>query len=117
MMTFNAKEYARQIMVTTKVDYLPNQSDPDKQRFVFSYTISISNNSPIAVKLLDRSWLITDANGKRINVEGEGVVGKKPRILPQGTFVFVCLHNPAHRYPFAPSLGLKYVERFFRPTA
>lgn len=60
--------------------YIEEQSEPDNQRYVFSYTITIRNLGKGSAKLLSRYWLITDANGKRLVIEGEGVVGDQPEI-------------------------------------
>lgn len=76
------------ISVTTETNYIPNQSEPDENRYVFSYTITISNNSDEAVKLLSRFWKITDANGDVSTVEGEGVVGQTPTIKPSKSFTY-----------------------------
>lgn len=66
------------IQVYTK--YIEEQSQPEHQRYVFAYIITIKNLSQETVQLLSRRWLITDANGKQISVEGEGVVGEQPTI-------------------------------------
>ncbi|PSW15142.1 Co2+/Mg2+ efflux protein ApaG [Photobacterium sanctipauli] len=60
--------------------YIEDQSEPDNQRYVFSYTITISNLGNGDAQLLSRRWLITDANGKKLVIEGEGVVGEQPTI-------------------------------------
>ncbi|MCL9775137.1 Co2+/Mg2+ efflux protein ApaG [Vibrio methylphosphonaticus] len=60
--------------------YIAEQSDPDNQRFVFAYIITIKNLSKETIQLLSRRWLITDANGKQMSIEGEGVVGQQPVI-------------------------------------
>ena len=53
-------------LITVNVDtrYLEDQSDPDENRFVFAYTITIRNRGVVPAKLLTRHWVITDANGK-----------------------------------------------------
>ncbi|MCJ8320442.1 MAG: Co2+/Mg2+ efflux protein ApaG [Colwellia sp.] len=76
------------ISITTTTAYLVEQSIPDEQRFVFSYTITITNNGDEAIKLLSRSWKITDANGDVNTVEGEGVIGQMPTILPSSSFTY-----------------------------
>lgn len=76
------------IDVATIAAYIPSQSLPDQERFVFSYTITITNNSDIPVKLLSRYWLITDANGDITTVEGDGVIGQTPTILPTKSFSY-----------------------------
>lgn len=68
--------------------YLPNQSDEKDSRFVFSYTITITNNTDEAFQVLNRYWLITDANADTSTVEGEGIVGKQPRILPGMSYTY-----------------------------
>ncbi|MCW8347710.1 Co2+/Mg2+ efflux protein ApaG [Vibrio sp. ZSDZ65] len=60
--------------------YIAEQSDPDNQRFVFAYIITIKNLSKETIQLLSRRWLITDANGKQMSIEGDGVVGQQPII-------------------------------------
>ncbi|MGR5067974.1 MULTISPECIES: Co2+/Mg2+ efflux protein ApaG [Vibrio] len=66
------------IQVHTK--YIEEQSSPELQRFVFSYIITIKNLSQQTVQLVSRRWLITNADGKQMTVEGEGVVGQQPFI-------------------------------------
>jgi ApaG protein len=70
------------IEVSVASKYLPDQSEPDNERFVFAYTVDIRNNGAVPARLLQRHWIITDANGKVQEVEGEGVVGEQPHILP-----------------------------------
>ncbi|HEY4126992.1 MAG TPA: Co2+/Mg2+ efflux protein ApaG [Gammaproteobacteria bacterium] len=70
------------IRVDVETAYVAAQSDPEQQRFVFSYTITIRNQGEIPAKLLTRHWLITDSNGKVQEVRGEGVVGEHPHIKP-----------------------------------
>jgi ApaG protein len=70
------------IRVDVQTTYVPEQSDPGSQRFVFSYTITILNEGNEAARLLRRHWLITDANGKVQEVRGDGVVGEQPHLQP-----------------------------------
>ncbi len=71
-------------LITVDVDtrYLEDQSDPEEQRYVFAYTITIRNRGAVPAKLLTRHWVITDANGKVQEVRGEGVVGEQPHLMP-----------------------------------
>lgn len=66
--------------------YVEGESDPGAQRFVFAYTITISNEGGIPAQLLNRHWVITDGNGEVKEVEGPGVVGKQPLIEPGQSF-------------------------------
>lgn len=77
-----------EVSVSVVSQYLPNQSDVDKKQYVFSYTISIENLRNTPVQLLSRRWLITDANGERSEVAGEGVVGQQPTIAPGQTYTY-----------------------------
>ncbi len=80
------KEYDINIQAVT--NYINDQSMPEEGRFVFAYTITVTNNGVIPATLLRRRWLITDANCKVQEVHGEGVVGKQPRILPGESFQY-----------------------------
>ena len=76
------------IRVDVETSYLEDQSDPNQERFVFSYTITIRNIGRVPAKLLSRRWLITDANGKVQEVRGEGVVGEQPYLKPGQGFQY-----------------------------
>ena len=76
------------IDVAVKTRYIAEQSDPDVDRYVFSYTITISNTGKLAAKLLTRHWVITDANGEVQEVHGEGVVGEQPYLRPGESFEY-----------------------------
>ena len=68
------------IEINVKTRYLPDQSVPAEKRYVFAYTITISNNADEDVQLLYRHWQITDADNKVHEVSGRGVVGETPLI-------------------------------------
>lgn len=70
------------IEVEAEPTYIPAQSDPEQNRYVFSYTITIRNTGDIAARLLTRHWVITNANGEVQEVRGEGVVGEQPHLKP-----------------------------------
>ena len=74
------------IEVGVETSYIDEQSDPDADRYVFAYTITISNTGSSPAKLINRHWLITDANGKVQEVRGEGVVGEQPYLRPGEVF-------------------------------
>lgn len=69
-------------------NYIPEQSSPDEDRFVFAYTVTIRNTGKLAAKLLTRHWIINDANGKVQEVHGEGVVGEQPYLKPGESFQY-----------------------------
>tara|TARA_B110000858_G_scaffold171375_1_gene201811 strand:- start:10479 stop:10856 length:378 start_codon:yes stop_codon:yes gene_type:complete len=74
------------IQIEVKTLYLLEQSNPEKDRYAFAYTVEISNHSDEAVKLLNRFWHITDDNEKVEEVRGAGVIGQQPEILPGQSF-------------------------------
>ncbi len=74
------------ILVEATPHFIPGQSAPDQGRYVFAYTITITNAGAVPAKLLTRHWLITDANGKTQEVRGDGVIGEQPHLKPGETF-------------------------------
>ena len=77
-------DYALGIDVATR--YIDEQSEPDRDRYVFAYTIHIRNTGSVPARLLGRHWVITDANGKIEEVAGDGVVGEQPWLRPGDDF-------------------------------
>lgn len=76
------------IIIQTQVNYLADQSDEAGNRFVFSYTISITNLGRTSAKLISRHWIITDANNHVQEVRGQGVVGEQPLLKPNQSFEY-----------------------------
>jgi len=76
------------IVVEATPYFIAAQSAPEQDRYVFAYTITISNQGEVPAKLLSRHWLITDANGKIQEVRGEGVIGEQPYLRPGETFTY-----------------------------
>ncbi len=74
------------IVVDAMPFFIAEQSAPEKGRYVFAYTITITNEGALPAKLLQRYWLITDANGKIQEVRGEGVIGEQPYLKPGESF-------------------------------
>jgi ApaG protein len=70
------------IRVEAKMTYIDESSNPDKDRYVFAYTITIRNEGSEAATLLGRHWVITDSNGRIQEVRGDGVVGEQPYLKP-----------------------------------
>lgn len=76
------------IRVGANAFYLPDESTPEENEFVFGYRIVILNDSDRTVTLLSRHWDLIDAQGLLRVVEGEGVVGQKPRLAPGEAFKY-----------------------------
>ncbi|HED18264.1 MAG TPA: Co2+/Mg2+ efflux protein ApaG [Gammaproteobacteria bacterium] len=70
------------IQVEVKTLYVEEQSLPDQDHYVFAYTITIYNDGSVPARLLNRHWVITDANNKIQEVKGVGVVGEQPYLKP-----------------------------------
>jgi len=83
-MAIDTQTYNIKVDVQTK--YIPDQSDPEQERYVFAYTITIRNEGSVPAKLLTRHWIITNANGKTQEVRGDGVVGEQPYLKPGDGF-------------------------------
>ncbi|KUI96557.1 Co2+/Mg2+ efflux protein ApaG [Vibrio sp. MEBiC08052] len=76
------------IKVQVHTKYIPEQSLPEQDRYIFAYVITVKNLSQETVQLIGRRWLITDANGKQMSVEGDGVVGEQPHIAANDEYTY-----------------------------
>ncbi|MFV2060204.1 MAG: Co2+/Mg2+ efflux protein ApaG [Gammaproteobacteria bacterium] len=85
-MTTEVPEYTIEVDVNTR--YIEHQSDPNKQRYFFSYTVTIKNTGTIGAKLISRHWIITNADGNTQEVKGDGVVGEQPDLNPGEGFQY-----------------------------
>jgi ApaG protein len=72
----------RGVTVRVKPEYLPEQSNRERGRWVWSYTIEIENRSGLEIQLVSRHWVITDALNRIEEVKGPGVVGEQPELKP-----------------------------------
>ncbi|MFQ3211630.1 Co2+/Mg2+ efflux protein ApaG [Candidatus Njordibacter sp. Uisw_039] len=68
--------------VGVKTEFLAEQSDPSRNRYVFAYKITITNSGIQSAQLMSRKWIITDGDGKIQEVSGQGIVGQQPIIEP-----------------------------------
>ena len=81
-----SKKY--QIAVKAVPQFIADQSDPDAERYVFAYTITIENIGAVPVQLISRHWIITDGNSRVQEVRGLGVIGQQPLLRPGETFEY-----------------------------
>ncbi len=85
-MTAISKKYAFSVSVETA--YLPDQSNPDENKYAFAYKVMISNVGSVVAQLISRHWIITDANNHVQEVKGLGVVGAQPLLQPGQQFEY-----------------------------
>jgi ApaG protein len=78
----------RHIRIRVQPEYLPAQSMPQVQRWLFAYQVSIENLGSYAVQLLNRHWVITNGEGEVDEVRGPGVVGQQPLLQPGESFSY-----------------------------
>jgi ApaG protein len=76
------------IAVSALTQYIPEQSDPASERYVFAYTITIENIGSVTAQLISRHWIITDASDEVQEVRGLGVVGHQPLLQPGDKFEY-----------------------------
>ncbi len=72
----------RGIKVSVRPFYLEDQSQPDERQFVWAYRVRIENHGSDNVRLLRRTWHITDSRGRTQHVAGDGVLGEQPQLDP-----------------------------------
>ncbi|MDH3286377.1 MAG: Co2+/Mg2+ efflux protein ApaG [Betaproteobacteria bacterium] len=76
------------IQVAARTAFIPEQSDLENGRYVFAYTITITNAGHVPAQLVSRHWIITDANNQVQEVRGLGVVGEQPMLRPNESFQY-----------------------------
>ena len=76
------------IAVGVEVSFLNQESQPDKKRYLFSYTITIKNKGLVSARLLSRYWKITGGNGHEQEIKGDGVIGLHPYLAPTQEFTY-----------------------------
>jgi ApaG protein len=86
------------IRVSVTSAFRPERSEPGQGRWLFSYTVRLANEGEVPAQLVSRHWIITDANGQREEVVGEGVVGQQPRLEPGEEFEYTsfCILKTPH---------------------
>ena len=103
------------IEIKVQPAYIAEQSDPNNNHYVFSYTVSIRNIGSTPAKLLSRHWVITDGDGLTQEVRGDGVIGEQPHLQPgegfqytSGTFMKTPFGTMHGSYQMVSDLGEKF---------
>jgi ApaG protein len=81
-MSLKSRQPVHAVEVDVDCQFIEEKSDPEQDRYLFTYTVTIRNSGTAAAKLLTRHWLITDSNNKIQEVRGDGVIGQQPRLKP-----------------------------------
>jgi len=77
-----------EITVQVQAQFVPDQSDPSQQEYVFAYTVRITNTGQLPAQVVGRHWIIVDGNNERQDVRGLGVVGQQPLLAAGETFEY-----------------------------
>ncbi len=117
-----SSKQAPRIEIRVDTQYVEEQSEPASDRYVFAYTITLANPGTVGARLLNRHWIITDANNKVEEVRGEGVVGEQPHLKPGDEYRYTSgaiLETPVGtmqgEYEFVTDEGQSFlapIERF-----
>jgi ApaG protein len=75
-----------------RVEYIPGAAGPPDRPYQFVYYITIHNDSPQAITVVGRKWVVTNDAGHRLVIEGDGVVGQFPRLTPGDQFHYNSYH-------------------------
>ncbi|MDB5557192.1 MAG: Co2+/Mg2+ efflux protein ApaG [Enterovirga sp.] len=76
------------IRVCVEPRFVEEESQPEKRKFFFAYTVEITNMTTMRVQLRSRHWRIIDGEGNIREVRGAGVVGEQPTLGPGETFTY-----------------------------
>lgn len=76
------------IEIQVETRHLAEQSQPERNHYVFAYRVTITNQGEMPAQLISRHWIITDANGETKEVRGEGVVGEQPVLQPGDSYQY-----------------------------
>ena len=101
----------RGVRVQVESEYLPDRSSPEENQYFFSYTVQITNLGDEVVQLIDRHWVITNANGEVEHVRGPGVVGEQQVLEPGEGFEYTSF------CPLSTSFGTMHGEYGMRSHA
>lgn len=125
-MALNSNAITEDIRVEARAQFIPDESSPEESRYFFAYQIKITNESDHTVQLLSRHWLIINSEGQERTVNGNGVVGKQPILMPGESFNYVSgcpldteWGTMEGRYDFQNDDGERFqvdIDRFYLTT-
>ncbi len=68
------------IEVKVEPQFVSRENSGDHHYYIYSYTVTICNQSQKPCQLISRHWIIRDGLGREEHVIGDGVLGKQPII-------------------------------------
>ncbi len=78
----------RGVRVSVDARFSAEHSAPERDHWFFLYTIRIENTSDLTVQVRSRHWYITDSEGHVEEIQGAGVVGEQPVLMPGESFEY-----------------------------
>jgi len=66
------------VRIGVESNFQPGHSFPHRSQYLHVYTIHIKNYNEYPIQLISRHWDITEADGTKKVVDGQGVVGEQP---------------------------------------
>lgn len=95
------KELTGLRVTVDKVVYTQHPSAPPDRPHCFVYFVTIHNDSERVVTIQRRKWVIKDDTNDMVIVEGDGVVGQTPTIIPGDNFSYNSFHLMAGKHAVA----------------
>lgn len=83
--------------IVERVVFTPSLDTPADRPFAFVYAITIHNGWAAPVTLKGRKWIVTGSDGSCHVIEGDGIVGRFPRLEPGESFSYNSYHVVAGR--------------------
>ena len=76
------------VEVKVETKFVQHSSDMHSGKYLFTYSIDIQNNNDFSIQLLSRHWKIQDSLSPVRFVNGEGVIGEQPILLPGESYQY-----------------------------
>lgn len=102
------------VKISIETAYQEKYSNAEEDSYMFAYSITIQNLTEQPIQLLRRKWFIFDSFGHTKIVEGEGVVGLQPIIIPNESYSYVSGCNL--KSDVGSMRGLYYMQNLLTDT-
>lgn len=81
-------EITNNIEISVWPEFIDKKSSILGEIYIWAYHVRIANNGLDEIQLESRYWRILDEHGNIQEIEGEGVVGERPKILPSASYQY-----------------------------